>query len=120
MNSVCLVGNITFDPELQHTASGTPRCRFQVACNRRKKTPSGEWEDAADFVYVTAFDRTAENVAKFLRKGNKVGVTGRLNAGTYEKEGKKVAFCDVVALNVEFLTPRSAAVTDQEEDKVPF
>lgn len=106
MNHVILIGNLTKDPELRYTQSQTAVCRFTVAVNDRAKNPnSGEWEDTPSFIPVIVWGRLAENCDKFLSKGRKVAVNGRIKTGSYtNKEGRKVYTTDVVASNVEFLS----------------
>lgn len=100
MNQVALVGNLTKDPELRYlnTAHGQKaKCRFTVAVN--------EGENRTSYIPVVAWDRTAENCEKFLKKGSKVAVGGRIQTGSYEKrDGSKAYTTDVVAFNVEFLS----------------
>lgn len=76
--------------------------RFTIAVSRRKK------EDGSDFINCIAFGKTAENTERFCHKGSKVGVVGRIQTGSYEKEdGTKVYTTDIIADNVEFLDSRS-------------
>lgn len=102
MNTVTLIGNITKDLELRYTASQTAVLRFTIAVSRRKK------EDGADFINCIAFGKTAENTERFCHKGSKVGVVGRIQTGSYEKDdGTKVYTTDIIADNVYFLDSRS-------------
>ena len=104
MNSVVITGNITRDIELKYSSSQTAVVRFTVAVSRRKK------EDGADFINCVAFGKTAENMDKFLHKGSKVGVKGRLQAGSYMKDEIKINTTDVIADEVEFLDSRQLEV----------
>ena len=97
MNKVELVGRTTKDLEVRNTQSGTAVVRFTVAVNRRKK------DDGADFISCVAFGKTAENMGKYVHKGDMVGVSGRIQTGSYEKDGQKVYTTDVIADEVEFL-----------------
>lgn len=102
MNNVTLIGNITRDLELRYSASQTAVLKFTVAVSRRKK------EDGADFINCIAFGKTAENTERFCHKGSKVGVKGRIQIGSYEKDdGTKVYTTDIVADEVEFLDSKS-------------
>lgn len=104
MNKVFLIGNLTRDPELSSTQSGISVCRFSIAVNRRR---TGEGEQQTDFFNVTAWRGTGENVARFCKKGNKVAVTGSVQIRTYEtNDGTKRTVVDVVAEEVEFLSPK--------------
>jgi len=109
MNSFNVIGNLTFDPadSLQFTPNGNARLRFQIAINSRKKNPtSGEWEDTAEFPYFVCWGKQAENLAEYQKKGSKLGVTGHVVAGSYEKDGEKKHYQDLVADRVEYLSPK--------------
>jgi len=111
MNDIHLIGNLTFDPAdaLQYTPSGKARVRFQIAVNRRKKNPAtGEWEDAAEFPYLVAWDKQAENLAEYQKKGSKIAIVGHISAGSYEKDGEKKCYQDLVADKIEYLTSKSS------------
>jgi len=108
MNKICLVGNLTNDPELRSTGSGISVCTFSIAVNRRFANQQGERE--ADFIPVVAWRGLADNCARYLARGRKVAVTGALQTRRYEdKEGKKRTAFEVVADDVEFLSPRDAS-----------
>jgi len=106
MNVVLLTGNLVRDPEKSFTNSNMAVTRFTVAVNRFTRKEGG---DTADFIRVTAFDKQAELVERYLRKGSKVGVEGRIQTGSYEKDGKKVYTTDVIANRVEFLDSKRDA-----------
>ena len=108
MNKVILIGNLTRDPELLTTNSGVSVCKFGLAVNRPfTNKQSGERD--VDFFNITVWRQQGENCHKYLRKGNKACVTGRVETRTYEQDGvKKYAF-DIIADEVEFLTSPSAA-----------
>jgi len=102
-NKVIVMGNLTRDPELRYTPSGTPVCTLRMACNRKFK--SGDtYKDEVCFLSVVVWSKTAENCNTYLKKGNPVFVEGRLQSRTWEdKDGKKVFVLEVVAENVQFL-----------------
>lgn len=101
MNNVILIGRLVREPELRYTSgSQMAVCKFTLAIDRRVR--QGE-EKKADFPNVICFGKTAENCEKFLAKGRKVAVQGRLQTGSYEKDGVKHYTTDVIADNVEFL-----------------
>lgn len=105
MNKVILIGNLTRDPELNETASGVSVCRFSIAVNRAYT--NGEGERQTDFFNCTAWRGVAENVAKYCKKGNKIAVTGSVQMRTWEdNDGNKHQGVDVIAQDVEFLTPK--------------
>ncbi len=115
MNKVILVGNLTRDPELSETPNGVAVCRFAIAVSRDYANAEGNRE--TDFFNVTVWRGRAENCGKYLKKGNKVAIVGSLQTRSYEdKDGIKRNVTDVVANEVEFLTPRSAQ--DNEESSV--
>lgn len=116
MNKVILVGNLTRDPELSETSGGVAVCRFSVAVSRDYANSDGTRE--TDFFNVTVWRGRAENCGKYLKKGNKVAIVGSLQTRSYEdKDGIKRNVIDVVASEVEFLTPRSANA-DGDSDSV--
>ncbi len=105
MNNTCLVGRLTRDPELRHTANNIAVANFTVAINRPFKTEDGESE--ADFINCVAWRDRAENTAKFCRKGDMIGVVGRLQTRSYDdNEGNRRFITEVVCENVQFLEPK--------------
>jgi single-strand DNA-binding protein len=106
INSVVLVGNLTRDPELRHTPSGTAVTTLRVAVNDRVKRGE-EWTDAAYYFDVTVWGRTAENCAQYLAKGRPVGVQGKLTWREWDaQDGSKRQSVEVVADNIQFLGSR--------------
>jgi single-strand DNA-binding protein len=103
MNVVILTGNLARDPEVRYGQNGLAIAHFTVAVNRMAR--QGE-ENTADFIRVTAFGKQAELVEKYLGKGRKVGVEGRIQTGSYEKDGQRRYTTDVIANRVEFLDSR--------------
>jgi len=106
INSVVLVGNLTRDPELRHTPSGTAVTTLRIAVNDRVKKGE-EWQDAAYYFDVTVWGRTAENCAQYLAKGRPVGVQGKLTWREWDaQDGSKRQSVEVVADNIQFLGGR--------------
>ena len=105
MTKVFLIGNLTRDPELTETSGGVPVCRFGVAVNR------GYGENrATDFYNVTAWRRLGEQVAQYTKKGNKIAVYGDLQIRQYDgNDGVRRTSVDVMAQDVEFLTPKGSS-----------
>ena len=102
MNRCFIIGNLTRDPETRVTQSGASVCSFTVAVNRRGQ------DDKADFFRVSAWNKTGETCQKYLSKGRKVAVTGPVSVATYAgQDGKAYANLEVMAQDVEFLTPRA-------------
>ncbi len=115
MNKVILIGNLTRDPELTETPSGVAVCRFSIAVSRDYANADGTRE--TDFFNITVWRGRAENCGKYLKKGNKVAIVGSLQNRSYEdKDGIKRNVTDVVANEVEFLTPKGGAQGEQEMD----
>ena len=105
MNKVNLIGNLTRDPELTETASGTAVCRFSIAVGRNYSNGNGERE--TDFFNCTAWRTLAESIARYCKKGKKIAVSGSIQMRTYEdNQGNKRTAVDVVVQEAEFLTPK--------------
>ena len=103
INSVVLVGNLTRDPELRHTPSGTAVTTLRIAVNDRVKRGE-EWTDAAYYFDVTVWGRTAENCAQYLAKGRPVGVQGKLTWREWDaQDGTKRQAVEIIADSVQFL-----------------
>lgn len=118
MQKIFLVGNLTGDPQSRVTQTGKNVCSFTVAVNRRHRA---DGQPEADFFRVTAWEKLGENCQQYLAKGRKAAVTGTVSVSTYQgKDGKTYANLDVLADEVEFLTPKEKAnggyqeVTDEE------
>jgi len=108
VNVVHLIGNLGHDPELRATQSGTAVLNLRLAVNERRKGPDGEWSDAVEWVNVTTWGRTAENVAKYMAKGSQIYVDGSLRTRDWtDKEGNTRRSTEVVARNVRFLGGKS-------------
>ncbi|WP_426355875.1 single-stranded DNA-binding protein [Mammaliicoccus sciuri] len=106
INRVVLVGRLTKEPEYRVTPSGVQVATFTLAINRTFTNQNGERQ--ADFINCVVFRTPAENVNKYLNKGNLAGVEGRLQSRSYENnEGKRVYVIEVVCDSVQFLEPKS-------------
>jgi single-strand DNA-binding protein len=114
INRVVLVGNLTRDPELRHTPSGTAVCSLRLAVNtRRKDAATGEWGEKPNYFDVTVWGNQGENCAQYLSKGRPVGVDGRLEWREWEaQDGSKRQAVEIVADSVQFLGGRGES--DQE------
>ena len=103
MNKVYLIGNLTRDPETRSLQSGTTVCNFSIAVNRRMKQ---DGQQECDFINIVAWGQLGELCARYLAKGKKCAVSGRIQTRTYEaQDGSKRSAFDIVADEVEFLTP---------------
>lgn len=112
INRVVLVGRLTKDPDLRRTPTGTSVNSFTIAVDNRVRSGA---ERSASFINCTAFGATADNMAKYTRKGSLVGLEGRLQQRSYDnKEGRKVNVIEVIADTVQFLEPKG--VTESRPD----
>lgn len=93
MNSVCLLGRLVRDPEIRTSQGGTKVARYTLAVNRQYKR---EGEPEADFINCIAFGTRADFVEKFLQKGRQIAVAGRIQTGSYEKDGVRHYTTDIV------------------------
>ena len=108
INRVVISGNLTRDPDLRSTASGMPVLGFGVAVNdRRKNQQTGEWEDYPNFIDCTMFGARAQSVSRFLSKGIKVAIEGKLRWSQWERDGQKRSKIEVIVDEIEFMTSRN-------------
>ena len=105
MNRVELIGRLTRDPELRYTGSNIATARFSLAVNRPFQSQNGE--QGTDFINIVVWRKQAENVKKYCTKGSLVAVEGRIQTGSYEKDGQRVYTTDVVADSVQFLESKA-------------
>ena len=116
INSVCISGNLTREPEIRATASGTQVLSFGVAVNdRRKNNQTGEWEDYPNFVDCTMFGTRAEAVGRFLRKGCKVAIEGKLRYSSWERDGQRRSKLEVIVDEIEFMSQRRDGAQQRPE-----
>ena len=102
MNKVILIGRVTKDIELKTTTSGKSVASFTLAVNKERKNADGNYD--ADFISCVAYGQQAETISKYVGKGDKFGVFGRINTRNYEKQdGSKVYITEVIADSFEFL-----------------
>jgi single-strand DNA-binding protein len=122
INRVCISGNLTRDPELKALPSGTSVLELGVAVNDRRKNQDGEWEDYPNYVDCSLFGKRAEAVAKFLTKGQKVTIAGKLHYSSWEKDGQKRSKLSVIADDVEFMSRKGEGATNapQTAQKAPI
>lgn len=139
INRVMVTGNLTKDPELRSTGSGMSVLKMRMAVNdRRKNQTTGEWEDVPNYVDVTVFGARADALARFLSKGSKVAIEGKLRWHEWESPGgDKRSALEIVADDVEFLSSRDggsggggfasggggskpAPADDLEGEEIPF
>ncbi|MCC6102321.1 MAG: single-stranded DNA-binding protein [Olegusella sp.] len=108
INRVNISGNLTRDPELRSTPGGTQVLTFGVAVNdRRRNSQTGEWEDVPNFIECVVFGARAQALSRFLSKGAKVAIEGKLRYSSWERDGQKRSKIEVVVDEVEFLSSRN-------------
>ena len=116
MNRVELIGRITRDPELRYTSSNIATTRFTLAVNRPFQGQNGE--QGTDFINIVVWRKQAENVSKYVSKGSLVAVEGRIQTGSYERDGQRVYTTDVVADSVQFLETKAQSQNRGMDDSV--
>ena len=121
INSVSLSGNLGKDPVISMSNNGDLKiAKFSIAVNQYDKR---EKQEVAHWFNIVAFGQRADFVEKFIKKGNKVAVTGTLNSSKYEKDGQTVYYTSITANNVEGMTPKSESNTgggSNYNDDIPF
>lgn len=119
MNKVILMGRLTADPDVRNTSEGKSIAKFTLAIDRR----IAKANQKADFIGCVAWEKKAEFAEKYLHKGTKVLLTGRIQTGDYtDKDGKKVYTTDVVAEDLEFCESKGSDTSAEYVDKsqLPF
>ena len=109
INRVIISGNLTRDPELRSTAGGTSVLGFGVAVNdRRKNQQTGEWEDFPNLIDCTLFGARADALKRYLSKGTKVTIEGKLRWSQWERDGQKRSKIEVIVDELEFMSSRNS------------
>ena len=118
MNKAILIGRLTRDPELRTTPTGRNVCQFSVAVNRTFTNANGERE--ADFINCVVWDKQAENLVKYQKKGNQIAVEGRIQTRNYDdKDGKKVYVTEILASNISFLDSKGTGTSSNSFNNLP-
>ena len=122
LNKIMLIGNVGKDPELQITSDGTSVTRFSLAVNRSYKSSSGEKVEETEWFNIVAWRQLAEICERYLHKGSKVYIEGRLTQRKYtDREGMQRTTVDVIATAMEMLSPKPASSSAEEgEGHDPF
>ena len=114
INRVNISGNLTRDPELRATAGGTQVLTMGVAVNDRRRNPqTGNWEDSPIFVDCVMFVTLPEALSRYLSKGTKVAIEGKLRYSSWERDGQRRSKLEVVVDDIEFMTSRGSQGSDQ-------
>ena len=114
MNNVSLIGNLATDVDSRDVGDGKKKASFLLAVNR------GGRDAGADFIWIAAWERQAELCAEYLAKGQRVGVAGRIQSHTWEKNGERRDKVEVVARHVEFLTAPNRETSANGAEVFPF
>jgi len=130
LNKIMLIGNLGRDPELSYTQNGKAIAKFSLAVSRRRRDESGEQREETQWLNIVAWERLAETCNNYLKKGSKVYIEGRMTSRKYtsEKDGIERTVWDVVASDMEMLTPKggdgsgggSGYGDEMGADDVPF
>ena len=133
VNKVILIGNLGGDPELRYTAAGTGVCKFSLATSRRFTGRDGQKQEKTEWHRIVAWGKLAEICGQYLSKGKQIMIEGRIEYGSYEKDGVKHYTTDIVAENMQMLGGTGPGGRGQEpeppfgppeggmpEDDIPF
>lgn len=115
MNTVNLIGRLTKDPELKYTSNGKGNTRFTLAVQRNK--------DETDFINCVAWEKTAENIAEYFKKGSQIAVQGAIRTGNYEKDGRTIYTTDVWVYKFDFIGNSNSSNNQnkkEEDENFPF
>lgn len=126
MNSVNLVGRLVRDPELRYTNGNNAYVRFTLAVDRRlskekRQEAESKNQPTADFISCVAWGKTAETIANYLSKGSQVGIDGKIQTGSYEKDdGTKVYTTDVLVTGMTFVGNKNSINRNTEPEPSGF
>lgn len=116
MNKVIEIGRNVKDIELRQTSSGTSAVEFSIAVKRAFKNANGEYE--SDFFNCVAFSKLAETISRYVKKGDMIGIEGRLQTRNYtNREGNKVYVTEIIVENVEFLSPKKQEAEQEPKEQ---
>lgn len=121
LNHVTLSGNLTRDAELRATAGGTAVLNFGIAVNESRKDNAGKWVDEPNFIDCVIFGNRGDSIAKYMSKGTKVSLVGRLHQSTWEtKEGQKRSKIEVIVDGIEFMTRGEGEQQAEQQENADF
>ena len=116
VNKVILIGNLGKDPEVRYTQSQTAVCTFSLATGERKKDPNGNWVDHTEWHNIVCFNKTAEFVGQYLKKGRQVFIEGKIQTRKWQdKEGKDRYTTEILANNVQFVGNKESGGSSRNE-----
>ncbi len=119
VNKAILIGNLGSDPEMRYTAGGTAVCKFSLATSRRYTGKDGQKQEKTEWHRIVAWGKLAEICGQYLSKGKQVMIEGRIEYGSYEKDGVKHYTTDIVAENMQMLGGPGPSNRGQEPEP-PF
>lgn len=111
MNTLIFIGRLTKDPEVKYMTNQTAVCEFNIAIDRGK--------DGADFPRLKAFGKEAENLERFKKRGDLIGIQGHVKTGSYEKDGKTIYTQDLIADRIEYLTSKRETKAEAHGETEP-
>lgn len=111
MNTLIFIGRLTKDPEVKYMTNQTAVCEFNIAIDRGK--------DGADFPRLKAFGKEAENLERFKKRGDLIGIQGHVKTGSYEKDGKTIYTQDLIADRIEYLTSKRETKAEARGETEP-
>jgi single-strand DNA-binding protein len=121
VNKVILVGNLGADPEVRYTAGGTAVCKFSLATSRKFTGKDGQKQEKTEWHRIVAWSKLAEICGQYLSKGKQVVIEGRIEYGSYEKDGVKHYTTDIIAENMTMLgSPGPGPGNRGQEPEPPF
>lgn len=121
INRVTISGNLTRDLELRSTSSGMPIASFGIAVNDRRKNQNGEWEDYPNFIDCVMFGARAESISRFVSKGTKVAIEGKLRWSQWEKDGQKRSKLEVIVDEIDIMSrSEQATPSSMYDESIPF
>jgi single-strand DNA-binding protein len=118
LNRATLIGNIGKDPELRKTPQGTSVCTIRLATTEVFKGKNGEWQEATDWHSVVLWDRLAEIASNMLKKSDRIFVEGKIRTRTFDKDGQRKHFTEIIAQNMIILDKKVRDTEDSEAE--PF
>ena len=119
VNKVILIGNLGKDPEVKYTQGGMPVAKFTLATNERFKDKDGQWQDRTEWHNITAFQRLAEIVGEYLKKGGKCYIEGSLRTSSWDDKetGQKKYKTEIIANDLVLLSGRGEATVDDSGNR---
>jgi single-strand DNA-binding protein len=123
LNKVQLIGNVGKEPEIKYLPNGTAMASLSIATTDSFKNKSGEWEESTEWHKVVLFGTLAQNAEKYLKKGSKVYIEGKLKTRSWDdKDGKKHYMTEILGNEILFLDGKAEKKVEkkQEDDDAPF